>query len=164
MIQNLGEGTLNLSGWQLQSDPVTFTQQVFDLSVVVSLSPGDQASIFSGSNAPFTDAGAGEYRWARNFKFRNEDPTDFAQIVDERSILIDQVNCGEAPGGLLGDVNCSRSVNSIDAALVLQLDAGLIGSLACQGDADVNQDDLVNAIDAALILQFDAGLISHLPN
>ena len=63
---------------------------------------------------------------------------------------------------LLGDVNCSGAVNSVDAALILQFAAGLIPSLPCHGAADVNMDDSVNSIDAALILQFTAGLIPSL--
>ena len=62
-----------------------------------------------------------------------------------------------------GDVNCDGTVSSIDAALVLQYDAGLIASLACQENADVNGDGNINSLDAALILQFVAGLIESLP-
>lgn len=64
----------------------------------------------------------------------------------------------------LGDVDCNSRVNSIDAALVLQLDAGLIDVLLCQQNADVNQDLTVNSIDATLILQSDAGLIPGKPS
>jgi pimeloyl-ACP methyl ester carboxylesterase/photosystem II stability/assembly factor-like uncharacterized protein len=63
------------------------------------------------------------------------------------------------PLGLTGDANCDGTVSSIDALLVLQYAAGLIGSLRCQGNADVNSDGSVTAIDAALILQYDAGII-----
>ncbi len=66
-------------------------------------------------------------------------------------------------GGLVGDVNCDDAVNSIDAALLLQLGAGLIGSLACEQNADTNGNGSVNSIDAALILQFVAGLVATLP-
>jgi alpha-tubulin suppressor-like RCC1 family protein len=62
-----------------------------------------------------------------------------------------------------GDVNCDRSVNSIDAALVLQLGAGLVHSLACVDAADVDHDGRTNSIDAALILQYSAGLLHTLP-
>jgi murein DD-endopeptidase MepM/ murein hydrolase activator NlpD len=61
-----------------------------------------------------------------------------------------------------GDGNCDRAVNSVDAALILQLDAGLTDSLACLGSADANGDGAVNPVDAALILQFEAGLIENL--
>ena len=66
------------------------------------------------------------------------------------------------PAPPLGDVNCDGNVNSIDAALILQLDAGLIDSLTCQQNADANGDGNINSIDAALILQLDAGLIASL--
>ncbi len=66
-----------------------------------------------------------------------------------------------APGG---DVNCDGGVNSIDAALVLQYDAAVIGSLPCQEAADASRDGVINSIDAALILQLEAGLIPSLPS
>ena len=62
-----------------------------------------------------------------------------------------------------GDVNCSVTVNSIDASLVLQFTAGLLTTLPCSRSADVNLDGVSNTIDAALILQFDAGLLPNLP-
>ena len=61
-----------------------------------------------------------------------------------------------------GDASCDGDVNSIDATLILQYDAGLTDALACEDAADVNNDGGVNALDAALILQFDAGLIDSL--
>ncbi len=66
---------------------------------------------------------------------------------------------------LVGDVNGNNQQSSIDAALVLQLVAGLIGvdDLPCAGNADVNEDGRIDSIDAALILQFVAGLIGSLP-
>jgi hypothetical protein len=65
--------------------------------------------------------------------------------------------------GRVGDVNCNGEVNSIDAALLLQLVADLIDSLSCQENADTNEDGTINAIDAALILQYVAGFIDTLP-
>ena len=66
------------------------------------------------------------------------------------------------PGAAPGDANCSGAVNSIDAAVVLQFVAGLLGSLSCAEAADVNGDGGVNSIDASLILQFVAGFLSDL--
>ena len=61
---------------------------------------------------------------------------------------------------LLGDVNGNGSIDSIDAALVLQFVADFIDSVS---NADVNEDSEINSIDAALILQFGAALITRLP-
>ena len=66
------------------------------------------------------------------------------------------------PAGLLGDVDCNGAVNSIDAALILQHTAGLLGSLPCGENADASGDGNVNAVDAALVLQFSAGLLQTL--
>ena len=63
----------------------------------------------------------------------------------------------------LGDFNCDGLINSIDAAIILQISAGMIVPLPCTGDGDVNHDDELNAIDAALILQYTAGLITTFP-
>ena len=70
---------------------------------------------------------------------------------------------GERKAPVFGDASCDGSANSIDAALVLQFNAGLLGSLPCEEHADVNMDGSVDAIDAALILQFVAGLLGSLP-
>jgi hypothetical protein len=59
-----------------------------------------------------------------------------------------------------GDANCDLQIDSLDAALVLQYDAGLVGQLPFLPAADPSKDGIVNSKDAALILQFHAGLIS----
>ena len=63
------------------------------------------------------------------------------------------------PAARPGDVDCGGTVNSIDAALVLQFSAGLLHSLSCPLNGDMNGDGHINSIDAALILQHVAGLI-----
>ena len=66
---------------------------------------------------------------------------------------------------LLGDVNCDGDVTSIDAALILQFDSGLIGPgrLPCPDGGDVNADGRIDPVDAALVLQYAAGLIDERP-
>ncbi len=61
-----------------------------------------------------------------------------------------------------GDASCDGDVNSIDAALILQLNANLLGSIPCGEAADVNGDGASNSVDAALVLQFSAGLLGSL--
>jgi len=62
------------------------------------------------------------------------------------------------PAGV-GDVNCTNTIDSVDALLVLQLAAALLSSLPCASQADVDGDGTVGAMDAALILQVAAGMI-----
>ena len=66
--------------------------------------------------------------------------------------------------GLLGDADSDGDVDNVDAMLVLQYDAALIGEndldlTVC----DVNGDGLVDNVDAMLILQYDALLIEVFP-
>jgi TolB protein len=62
-----------------------------------------------------------------------------------------------------GDANCQGGIDAIDAAIMLQYGAGLIGTLPCEDDADVNGDGDIDSVDAALILQYSAGLLDSLP-
>jgi hypothetical protein len=58
-----------------------------------------------------------------------------------------------------GDVNCNGILQSTDAAIVLQLEAGLLASLPCEESGDLNHDGHVNSVDATIILQHVAGLL-----
>ncbi|MDZ4278361.1 MAG: dockerin type I domain-containing protein [Dehalococcoidia bacterium] len=82
------------------------------------------------------------------------DPQPIDATIDNGSIT-----CNEGGPNLLGDANCDGEVNSIDAALVLQLEVGLIDEVPCPKNADVNEDGQINAVDAAIILQIEAGII-----
>jgi hypothetical protein len=74
-----------------------------------------------------------------------------------------EVHCyrggGGGPESGVGDANCDGWTNSIDAALVLQLNAGLIDSLPCYEYADTDSDGEATSLDAAVILQIEAGYI-----
>lgn len=63
---------------------------------------------------------------------------------------------------LCGDADASGSVDSRDAALILQFDAGLTNDLPNPAQADVNGDGEIDSRDATLILQLEAGLLSTL--
>lgn len=69
----------------------------------------------------------------------------------------------DAPrAGVFGDASCDGTLSSVDAALVLQSNAGLISSPPCDYKADVNHDGRIDSRDAALMLQRVAGLIPPL--
>ena len=94
------------------------------------------------------------------------DPDDWEAARAELADIIESappVLTPTRPPALAGDANCDGTVDSTDAALVLQYDAGLFASMGCQDAADVDGDGAVNSLDAALILQYDAGLIDSLP-
>jgi hypothetical protein len=74
-----------------------------------------------------------------------------------KGVLTGEITDIAAP--LPPDVNCADGTNSLDAALLLQLDAALISSLRCEFLADANGDGRIDAIDAAIVLQLDAGLV-----
>ncbi len=69
---------------------------------------------------------------------------------------------GGSAGAGAGDANCDGQITPVDAALILQLDAGLIQQLPCPQNADVNGNGRTDAVDASLVLQYVAGLIDHL--
>ena len=66
------------------------------------------------------------------------------------------------PLPVTGDVDCDGIVDPIDAVLILQFSAALLGSLPCAAGADVSGDGITNPLDAALILQYAAGLLASL--
>lgn len=59
-----------------------------------------------------------------------------------------------------GDVNADGYIDSLDAAVILKYDAGIVELTAEQLTiGDVNNDGYVDSLDAAMILQYDAGII-----
>jgi hypothetical protein len=85
VIENAGDTAETLTGWQLQSDPTD--SEVFDLGVLGGLQPGALVNIQSGPSA------SGVFNWGMEYIFRDNDPTDFARIVDSTGTVVDQVNC-----------------------------------------------------------------------
>jgi parallel beta-helix repeat protein len=112
-------------------------------------------------NARYNDWGTTDPDLIESLICHNTEVPCGGNVIDFSNAL----DPGDSPAmkdGVPGDVDCSGSVNSIDAAFLLQHTAGLIGSLPCAANADVNGDGNTNSLDAALILQFSAGLISQL--
>ena len=88
VIENLGDTVQALAGWELQSDPTG--SQTFDLAVLGSLPAGASITIQSGP------AAGGVFNWGLEFIYRDDDPTDYARIVDDTGAIVHQVNCAEA--------------------------------------------------------------------
>ena len=88
VIENFGDAVQTLTGWELQSDPPD--SQTFDLTVLGGLAPGASISIQSGPSA------GGVFKWGLTLIFRDDDPADYARIVDDTGAIVHQVNCAEA--------------------------------------------------------------------
>ena len=82
-------------------------------------------------------------------------PCDTHYYTDRTTLVVEVMP-------LPGDVDCNVVANSIDAALILQFAAAMLGELPCDDVADVNLDGSADALDAALILQYGAGLLDSL--
>ena len=70
-----------------------------------------------------------------------------------------------------GDANEDFAVNSLDALLALQVDAGLLKAPPMSYSFiedwlffNANLDKTINSLDALLVLQYDAGYVEQLPN
>ncbi len=85
VIENLGDAAQTLTGWELQSDPPD--SETFDLVVLGGLAPGASISIQSGPSA------SGVFKWGLTPIYRDNDPTDYARIVDDTGAIVHQVNC-----------------------------------------------------------------------
>lgn len=85
VIENRGDAEQALAGWRLESDPPD--SEVYDLTVLGGLQPGASVFIHSGPSA------SGVFKWGPEFMFRDDDPTDYARIVDDTGAVVHQVNC-----------------------------------------------------------------------
>ena len=88
VIENFGDAVQTLTSWELQSDPPE--SQTFDLSVLGGLAPGASVAIQSGP------AASGVFKWGLEFIYRDDDPKDYARIVDDTGAIVHQLNCAEA--------------------------------------------------------------------
>lgn len=88
VITNEGDQPVEMTGWNLQSDPVT--RESLPLASFGALSPGQSIMVESGPSA------RGAFVWSQQFVFRDGDPTDFAQIASDAGEVLTKVNCPAA--------------------------------------------------------------------
>lgn len=74
-----------------------------------------------------------------------------------------EITVSGEPPAWFGDANCDDDVDSRDAAIILQVIAGLLTPTGCFNRADVNGDCRYDARDALLILQTTAGFLAERP-
>lgn len=97
--------------------------------------------------------------------FARVDSLDEVEELDETNNTLEKTSLATAtpkPPCLVGDVDCNGVVSVIDAALILQFNAGLLDELRCRGVANVDDEQGIEAVDATLVLQFVAGLLVSL--
>jgi len=87
-VTNFGETAVEMTGWNLQSDPTN--DESLPLSQFGSLSAGETLLVKAG---PSADAGL---VWSNEFVFRDNDATDFAQLASDAGDVLLKVNCGTA--------------------------------------------------------------------
>lgn len=87
-ITNTGQETSVLAGWKLVSDPPDV--EVFDLSSVGALSPGETVYIQSGPGA------GGAFVWSTQSVLRDGDPTEFVRLVDAAGSAVQEVRCASS--------------------------------------------------------------------
>ena len=89
-----------------------------------------------------------------------------ARLLMPLAVFLALASPARADGGpsewRTGDADCSGRIDAIDAAAMLQWNAGLVLALPCWRAADANNDLAVDSLDALLVLQQEAALIDRL--
>ena len=75
VVSNKGATPVDMTGWNLQSDPTT--SESLPLQQFGSLSAGETLTVQAGPSAQ------GSFVWSHSQIFRDNDPTDFAQLASD---------------------------------------------------------------------------------
>ncbi len=86
-IFNGGADAVDLTGWQLESDP----DESFDLSPIQTLAASASVTIEAGP------AASGTFVWSTTAVLRDNDSTDYVRIVDNTGATMDEKSCAAAP-------------------------------------------------------------------
>ncbi len=85
-VKNFGSTEQDLTGWKLQSDG----NDPFDLTPAGTIPAGGSIFIESGPGAQAT------FKWSTAQVFRDNDPTDYAKLVDDTGATKGQTACAQA--------------------------------------------------------------------
>ncbi|MGH8248626.1 MAG: lamin tail domain-containing protein [Gammaproteobacteria bacterium] len=88
VITNKGATPIDMTGWNLQSDPAT--SESLPLQQFGSLSAGEIVTVQAGPQAE------GSFVWSLTEVFRDNDPSDFAQLASDAGQVLLKVNCAAA--------------------------------------------------------------------
>ncbi|TMB95496.1 MAG: lamin tail domain-containing protein [Chloroflexi bacterium] len=88
VVTNKGATPVDMTGWNLQSDPTT--SESLPLQQFGSLSAGATVTVQSGPKAE------GSFVWSHTELFRDNDPSDFAQLASDAGQVLLKVNCAAA--------------------------------------------------------------------
>jgi hypothetical protein len=107
----------------------------------------------------FHAEGFPDHHWEEYVAFRAlAGVTYLFQVGPQYGLYSDPVMTFRIEQSVMGDVNCTGTLNALDALGVLRKSAGLAAP-ACSGNGDMNCDGNQNSIDALFILRVSAGLM-----
>lgn len=101
----------------------------------------------------FTARNSGTYTFEWRYK---KDASVHA--LDDCGYVDNVIYSGDALPVLLGDADCSGTVDSIDALLILRYSMGIETSLPSLDNADVTGDGVIDSIDALTVLRSALGI------
>lgn len=88
-IRNTGGQPQNMAGWEMRSDG----NSPLSLTALGTLDQNEGATIWSGPGAPAEDLTKNWLRWSTNEIYRNDDPTDYAELRDAPGSSVDLRYC-----------------------------------------------------------------------
>jgi hypothetical protein len=88
VVVNKGNTPIDMTGWNLQSDPTS--SESLALQQFGSLAAGEMLTAQAGPSAE------GAFVWSQTEVFRNNDPSDFAQLASDAGQVLLKVNCAAA--------------------------------------------------------------------
>jgi hypothetical protein len=138
-----------------RQEPLGFAQTFRDGQFAIPVHPGVHHVFYQDCSDTPPDY---NQEW-----WRNRQTFDAADdIVVERVGATVPARNASLTAFLPGDVDCTRVVTAIDAALILQGVASLLPEFPCLYNSDPDRDGFYSALDAALVLQYVAGLLDAL--